>query len=194
MKARLLRFDIRRAGKILAIAFGCLVLINVIFYILMTRPQINEFVSLNSKSSPLIQQLKEYEELVENKEAFLRGIQKAEIDLVTLIEDFLKTRELRMIDVQEELERLTIMFQINLEQVQYETEVLADEGVERFAMVVPLEGGYQNLRKFLSAVESSDKFLVVERVSLGTGSEGGVILQLQITLGTYFELPESRRS
>lgn len=192
MKARLLKFDIRRAGKILAIVFGGLLLVNGIFYVLMTRPRIGEFEKLNSASSPLIQQLKAYEKAVVDKEEFVQAVQQAMSDLETIKKDLLKTRDERMIEVQAEVEKLTNMFQISLEQVQYDTEVLEEEGVERFAMVVPLEGGYQSLRKFLSAVEDSDKFLIVERVALATGAEGGVMLQLQITLATYFELREDR--
>ena len=56
-------------------------------------------------------------------------------------------------------------------------------------MNVPLEGGYPALRRFLQAVEQSDKFLIVERVALAKGKEGGVMLQLNITLATYFNAP-----
>ena len=48
---------------------------------------------------------------------------------------------------------------------------------------------YANLRKFLQAVEESDKFLVVERVSLAKGKEGGSSLSLSISLATYFTAP-----
>ena len=192
MRARLLRFDIRRAGKILLIVSGGLVVVNLVFYVLMTRPQMNEFDALNTKSSPQIAALKKYEKAVTDKEEFLQALQRAETDLQALKKDVLSTRSRRMIAVQAELEQLTNAFQINLEQVQYENENLPGEGLVRFAMVVPLQGGYQNLRNFLSAVEKSDKFLVVERVALGTGPEGGVILQLSITLATYFELPEGQ--
>ena len=60
-------------------------------------------------------------------------------------------------------------------------------------MIVPLEGGYQNLRSFIQAVESSEQFIVVERVQLGRSNEGGVMLQLNITLATYFDAPELRK-
>ena len=59
-------------------------------------------------------------------------------------------------------------------------------------ITVPLEGGYSALRRFLQAVEHSSKFLLVERVALGKGKEGGVLLQLNITLATYFNAPEER--
>ncbi|MFN0281755.1 MAG: hypothetical protein ACKVZ6_07260 [Kineosporiaceae bacterium] len=57
-------------------------------------------------------------------------------------------------------------------------------------MTLPLEGGYANLRRFLHAVEISGEFLVIERVALAEGDEGGVRLALNITLATYFDLPE----
>jgi len=57
-------------------------------------------------------------------------------------------------------------------------------------MTVPLEGGYPNLRKFLQAVEHSDQFFVVERVSLARGKAGGKLLSLNIILATYFTAPE----
>ena len=56
-------------------------------------------------------------------------------------------------------------------------------------MIVPLQGGYAALRQFLNAVEESDKFLLVERVVLAQGQDGGVLLQLNITLTTYFDAP-----
>jgi len=59
---------------------------------------------------------------------------------------------------------------------------------------VPLEGGYHNLRGFIQAVESSSQFLVIERVVLVRSKEGGVLLQLNITLATYFDAPELRRA
>jgi hypothetical protein len=58
-------------------------------------------------------------------------------------------------------------------------------------MVLPLEGGYASLRGLLEAVERSDKFLVVERVTIGQGRDGGVLLQLNVTLATYFDAPET---
>ncbi len=71
--------------------------------------------------------------------------------------------------------------------VDTDTEYMAGQGLERFAMVVPLQGGYANLRHFIQAVESSDKFLVVERVAIDRAKDGGVLLQMNITLATYFD-------
>ena len=91
--------------------------------------------------------------------------------------------------VQAEVARLCRLFSIDLESVAFDNDLLMGEELDRMVMTVPLLGGYENLRKFLQAVESSDKFLVVERVALDENKEGGVMLQLSITLATYFDLP-----
>ncbi len=69
-------------------------------------------------------------------------------------------------------------------------EILREEGLDRFAMVVPLQGGYASLRKFLQAVEASEKFLVVESVALDGLARGGTstTLNLNITVASYFSV------
>ena len=72
----------------------------------------------------------------------------------------------------------------------YSHKLMVGERLDRLEMVVPLEGGYVNLRKFLQAVEESDKFLLVERVALAQGKQGGRLLDLTISLASYFSAPE----
>jgi Tfp pilus assembly protein PilO len=104
--------------------------------------------------------------------------------------DVLSTRQRRMINVQLEVARLVREFGIALDRVSYENESLDNGALERFGIVVPLNGGYSNLRKFIQAVESSSNFLVVERVALGAGKSSDVI-ELNITLATYFIAPDA---
>ena len=106
------------------------------------------------------------------------------------VREVLSTRQKRLIEVQLELVALAEQFSIDVDSVDIENELLHEEELDKLVMSVPLEGGYANLRKFLQAVESSEKFLVVERVALGEGKRGGVMLQLNISLATYFDAPE----
>jgi Tfp pilus assembly protein PilO len=183
------RFDIRQAGPRIALVLGVLAAINLAFYLFYVRPVVNEYATLRgSESGP--EQIDERREQVEKREAFLGGLKKAEDDLQYLRREVLATRSERMVEVQKELKELTRQFGIDLLSVNYNNEILYDEKLERFQITVPLEGGYSALRRFLQAVEHSSKFLLVERVALGTGKEGGVILQLNITLATYFNAPE----
>lgn len=183
------RFDIRQAGPRIALALGVLAAINLAFYLLYVRPVVKEYATLRgAESGPEL--IDERREQVETREAFLGGLKKAEDDLRYLRREVLSTRAERMVDVQTELDALARQFGIDLESVNYNNEILEDERLDRFVITVPLEGGYSALRRFLQSVEDSSRFLLVERVALGKGKEGGVLLQLNITLATYFNAPE----
>ena len=195
MSPRRFRLDIRQVSKSLLIVYLVLIIVNGAFYLLMTRPKGMEYLSLTQRNAPQMQALRQRTAGVEGREAYLAALDKAESDLEHWRKEILSTKRRRMIKVQLELAKLARQFSINHDMVNYDPpERLEDEGVERFGMVVPLEGGYQNLRSFIQAVENSDKFLVVERVALIQGREGGVLLQLNITLATYFDAPRGRES
>ncbi len=189
MAGRLPRLDIRRGGRRIVTLLGALVVLNAAFYVGLVQPQVREYQSLTEAREPL-GRLSERQQQVETHEAFRQAVGQAESDLRDLRESILSTRDLRLVDVQEELERLCTQFGIDLNSVGYDNDLLLDEELDRFVMNVPLEGNYASLRKFLQAVEDSEEFLVVERVSLARGKEGGRTLGLSINLATYFVAPE----
>ena len=189
MTARRLRFDLRQAGRGIATALALAAAANTALYLLAVRPKVREYTHLQEGTGPQQEALNAQRAEVEERESYLQALVRAEEDLRHLRKDVLARREDRMIDVQLELKRLADQFGIDLDSVTFDSELLNEEELDKLVMVVPLEGGYANLRRFLQAVESSDKFLVVERVSLGEGKRGGVMLQLSISLATYFDGP-----
>ncbi len=189
MSSRRFQFDIRQAGKQIFAVLVLLFLVNAGFYFFYTQPKSQEYERLLDRGIDDVK-LMEREADVESRKLFLDLVKKAESDLDSLRNDVLSTKDRRLVEVQLEVEELARQFRITLPRQNNENEVLAEEGIERFVMVVPLEGGYSSLRAFLQAVENSTKFLVVEKVALAQGKEGGVMLQLNITLATYFNLPE----
>jgi len=187
------RFDPRQSARLVFAVLLGLVLANLVFALAVTRPRIARYEALSEDSAPSLARLKKREEAVRALEQYAATLRKTEADLDYLRREVLSTRDRRMIDIQLEVARLAEQFRVNLARIQYENEVLAEEGLERFAMTVPLQGGYGSLRRFLQAVERSDKFLVIERVALAEGGEGGALLDLNITLATYFDIPEANR-
>ena len=183
------RWDIRQASRELLVGFGGLLLANIAFYGIFVKPRTDEYTKLNGTNAPLREELERREAGVEVREAYLQGLEKAEDDLEYLRKDVLQTRDRRIVEVQQEVDELAQQFSLQSTQITYSNEILKNEGIERYGTTLPLEGGYANLRKFIQAIEKSDKFLVIERVALGEGLEGGVVLQLNITLATYFDLP-----
>ena len=194
MSPRRLRFNIRQLGKTLLAVYVILALVSAVFYMLSTRPRGMEYRSLTVDSAPRMRALQQREDVVKDREDYLAKLEKLEKDLDWLRKEVLSKKRLRMIEAQLEVDKICKRFGISWDQVNYDNDSLEEEGLERFGMVVPLEGGYQNLRSFVQAVENSDKFLVVERVALAQGKEGGVRLQLNITLATYFDAPEDPKT
>ena len=189
MPGGLPRFDIRRGGRPILLLLGALAALNVMFYVGLVQPAVREYQGLTEASEPT-GKLSERRNQVEEHEEFRQAVGQAVSDLQGLREDILSTRNQRLVDVEEELDRLCSQFGIDLNSVGHDNELLLDEELDRFVMDVPLEGNYSSLRKFLQAVESSAEFLVVERVSLARGKEGGRTLSLSINLATYFVAPQ----
>jgi Tfp pilus assembly protein PilO len=194
VKTPKVRFDVRANGRQAAVALALGLALNAGAYFGLVRPHVLEADRLERESEPRLQQVKKREAEVAAKEQFVKAVETASKDLVSLRQDVLSTKRQRMIAVQLEVAELASQFGINLERVQYEgavAEVVGKEGLERFGMKVPLKGGYAALRKFLQAVEASDEFLVIEQVAI-ENRQGEQGLELNITLATYFDAPELR--
>jgi Tfp pilus assembly protein PilO len=189
MTSRRIKFDIRQAGKGIFIVLLAWLVLNTGFYLMATRPKVRAYRSLMEGSEPQLQALERRKKEVEARESYLEALKQAEQYLKQLRQEVLSTRRERMVDVQRELENLCGQFNIDFNSVTYDSELLPGQELDKMIMVVPLQGNYASLRKFLQAVEDSDKFLLVERVALAEGKEGGVMLQLSITLATYFNAP-----
>lgn len=189
MTARRFKFDIRQAGNRILAVLLVLLAFNLAFYLLATRPKVREYSGMTVDNAPRLQELERRKRAVEAREGYLDDLRKAKSDLRLLREEVLSTRGQRMVEVQKELEALCGRFGINIDSVTLEHDLLQSENLDKMIMVVPLQGNYANLRNFLQAVESSEKFLLVERVALAEGKQGGVLLELNITLATYFDAP-----
>ncbi|HJQ97138.1 MAG TPA: GspMb/PilO family protein [Candidatus Polarisedimenticolaceae bacterium] len=185
------RFDIREASGIILLVAAAALVANVAATVLLVRPRLAKYHQLTDTSSPQAQLVKTREAEVVVKETHRKALEKAKADMTHLAADVLSTRQKRMIGVQLEVSELLKQFGISWDRVQYENEPLENGALERFAIVVPLEGGYSSLRRFIQAVEKSENFLVIERVQLGAGKVQDVV-QLNITLATYFIAPDAR--
>lgn len=194
MKARRVRFDIRRQGAPILIGLLVVLVLNVASWAVLVRPKVVEFADRNAAGGGAAQKtLAEYRDSILAAEAYVQGLEQNDRDWRYLRTEVLSTREQRLVEVQQELARLCALFRIDIETVQVKNAILREDGLDRFAMVVPLQGGYDSLRNFLQAVEASEKFIVVEQVSLAGALRGGSQdLQLSITLASYFDVTPER--
>jgi Tfp pilus assembly protein PilO len=184
------RFDIRQAGRPIALVLATVAALNIGGYVLYTRPAVEEYRALLERNKGGFDAVAAREAEVARIEAFRDALVKAESDLRHLRDEVLATREERLVEVHREVADIANEFSIDLNTVSFSNELLVEEELDRLAISVPLEGGYVNLRKFLQAIENSEKFLIVERVGLARGKQGGSLLDLNINMATYFTAPE----
>jgi Tfp pilus assembly protein PilO len=183
------KFDIRSESGTIILILTTLFVLNLLFFLFFTRPAVSRYGNLSAKNDPALRALELKEKETEVIEKRFSRITKTENNIKEFYEDILSTKEERMIDIQLEVVDIAMQFSINPETMKYSNEELLKEAVEKFTISVPLTGTYANLRNFLHKIENSDNFLIVDRVFLSTAKEGGVILQLNIQLSTFFDAP-----
>ncbi len=190
--AALRKFDIRRSGKVILIVLGVWLFINAGVWLGLVSPKTKQLAAFEQEQLPRLTAEKARKKQVEESEGYYSALVKAEEDLAHLREQVLSTKRSKQVEAQLEMDRIAKQFGVDMARVQYENSELLNEALDRFAMTAPLEGGYGNLRRFIQAVESSKLFLVIERVDLEQGKDGGVMLQLNITVAAYFDSPQLR--
>jgi Tfp pilus assembly protein PilO len=187
------RFDVRREGLRVAVAFGVLFVLNVGFWWVVVRPlqQDIEAAEEQRRTAQLTEansrkRLEEIRSVHQHVEEVRSGIQ-------TFFEKMLSVREERLVPFERAVHAVGEKFRVQPQRVAINRVELMDEGIEVFRFNFPLNGGYENLRQFLAELESLDQFLLVREVSLRSGArEGGRQLQLDITVETYFNAPGMR--
>lgn len=184
------KIDIRESAGTIIVVLALLCAANLTFVLLFVRPLSAKLAVLEADAGSKSQRAAKRRAEVEGLEVYARQLVETRANLVRLRDEVLSTRERKMIETQIEVAGIAQRFGTTFDQMRFENEVLLDEELERFAIVVPLEGGYANLRRFIQAIEGTGRFLVIERVVLGQGGDGGSLLQLNITVATYFIAPK----
>jgi Tfp pilus assembly protein PilO len=184
-----IQFDIRTESGTIILILMVLFVLNLLFFLFLTRPAYSRYWNLSADNVPALQALEQKEKETEIMEKRFSRINETENNINEFYQGILATKDERMIDIQLEVVDIAAEFSIDPDTMKYGNEELLKEEVEKFTISVPLVGTYANLRNFLQKIENSDNFLIVDRVFLTTAKEGGVILQLNIQLSTFFDAP-----
>ena len=96
-----------------------------------------------------------------------------------------ESREIR--DLRLDLERVFDEAGVSVSQISYRYSDLAKGKMKKVVAGFTFGGTYAGLKRFLSVVERSPKFLTLERIDFPTGPEAE-ILQLKIELAAYYAM------
>jgi len=166
--------------------------LNLVLYLALNLPRIHRESVEGRRVGSLTQNLSETSRRV----GIMRDLdhrfetEKGKVD--TFYGDLLGSKESRMIRIQREVRSIAASLGMDPESIGYQPEFLDKVGLVRFAISVPLVGDYRNLRQFMSKIENSENFLIIDSVTLGGSRDGGALLDLNIQLSTYFSAPEMK--
>ncbi len=114
------------------------------------------------------------------------ALDQTRLNLDTFYFDVLSTLEERMNPVRDEISRLAKKFNVNLTKRNYPAQEYVDMGVYEFKIRFPLRGQFEDVGNFIGEIETSENFLVIDRITLRTSDDTGRLLQLSFDLSTYF--------
>lgn len=187
---RLRGFDIRDRLGLIGGVLGVWLAANLVMAFLVNLPRTESVASLKEATDNFRQARIRREHSVQSLRQQYTRVMDGRRTLDTFYRDVLSTKQDRMTAFQGELRDIAVKFHIDPSTITYAKEESKKDQIVKFSATMPLNGSYENLRQFMSAIENSDNFMTISNILLADSKEGGVILGLSITVCTYFFDPE----
>lgn len=127
--------------------------------------------------------------------AYLERLERRRAAVERLYHETFATEAERLTDAIREAKSLALQAGLTPKSINYPDEQLKDQGMVAQKIVFPVEGTYEQLRRFINFLELSEQFLTLERVSLNEshGTGPNPILSIQLELSTVFVVSETKR-
>lgn len=186
------RFDVRKDGRRVAIALALLLGLDLVAWYAFVRPVQAEIAELRRDEENAGQaRARSLDRLTRLRQTrdHVTGVQDG---VRSFYEEMLATRGERSVLFQRAIGAVSTEFGVRPQQASITFTEMPQEGIEVMNLNFPIEGGYENLRRFLARLESLDQFLIVREVALQGSDEGGRRLRLSVVLETAFSDPTMR--
>jgi Tfp pilus assembly protein PilO len=192
ISGKLKRFDIREErGKVGAV-LATVAALNLALYLALNLPRLHRETVEGHRVDALTQNLSEISRRVGIMRELDQRFESEKGKVNTFYGDLLGSKEGRMIRIQREVRSIAASLGMDPESIGYTPTYLDKVDLVQFSISVPLVGDYRNLRQFISKIENSENFLIIDSVTLGGSRDGGALLDLSIQLSTYFSAPEMK--
>jgi len=87
-----------------------------------------------------------------------------------------------------EVARLARQCNLRYERRTLEPEAFRESSLEALRMTLTLEGGYEDIRRFIHRIETGEPFVVIDNVALGQGREPDGPLAVTLELSTFYRV------
>jgi Tfp pilus assembly protein PilO len=180
------QFDLRTHLKAVLGTLAGLLVINLGLFFMVTQPRLADARNADETTADLAGAVEGEESRVDALEERVKAMQRSREALRRFFEEDLAMKSERLVAVQREIHQIATTFQVEAAQIKFTHESVDGTDLVHLGISIPLSGGYNNLRQFISKVEHSDLFLIIESVQLQEGEQGGSMLNLNVRLATYF--------
>ena len=172
-----------------AVAGLALLVLNVAAFAAVTWPRLTRVRRAESRAQTVAARLSELERLSATLLARKELVARNRQDIERLSRDYLKPRATDLFAAQREIERLAREAGLRTRSSTYEVEKIDGTDLVRCQVTLPLDGSYSNLTGFLSRIETTKRFIVVDQMALAQEEEGA---RMNLKLSAIFKDGEAR--
>jgi|SRR3990172_3822670 len=160
-----------------------LITLNVVIFAFLVLPTQNKVAALQSNHATVRTRILVGQQDVRHLESRLGKLQQAQKDLEAMYSQVLAPKKTGITDIRLELKSLLSDLQM-MGDFSYNNTSLPEYKLHVLKLSVSAEGNYRDIRRFISDIERSKYFLILDRVDL-TSEPRSEILNLSFSLSTY---------
>jgi hypothetical protein len=169
--------------KILHVAV-ILLLVNLTYIILIRNPQQRQLLNLYEEVKKARLALIQSENIVKELSDRLEKIKITNESIKKFYINELKNRTEGIVGLRKELAELLKQINIFKIDINYSNTPIEKYNLHEVSVILPIEGNYINIRKFINLIENSKNFMVINGISLAESKQQ---LKLDIKLSAYFK-------
>ncbi len=161
--------------------------LNIAVYFLFTYPEYKKVKNADDQLEMVMRKKTDLQTQLNGRREVLKTVKENKSGISEFRKNVLSEKKERMTALQREIRKISEEAGIKIETITYNTKGEKKSELVYFSIGLPLQGTYKSVRKFISAVESSSYFLIIENIGLKIGNETSQELTFEIKMGTYFK-------
>jgi len=156
----------QRQQYIFAIFLTVVAVVNILFYLILTRPSQTEYATLQEEIVQLETQVKKSEALFKRLSDNAAKLERFDGDKSALLMTHLVQRDEGYSEIQGKLNAILKKSGVKYTSIRYNLNTDLQAGLNPVSMVVPVEGNYVNVVSLIRELENSDTFFLISQINL----------------------------
>ena len=168
------------------IVLSTLLLLNLPLYLVFVRPEIEADAGETQRIEQMRSQLARRVNTLNALKDAEKKLNESHKKYRQFSAEYLFTQEKGASELLKTLDEICAEAGLLRNRVTYRLDPEPAFGMQRLAIMLPIEGNYANIRDFLNVLESESKLVIVDSMALVSEREGTDILRLDVSLSALF--------